>query len=260
MENDATKTVRAVVFSARQWKEKEGQRRWISCTAAWGARSRTLQSALPRKTLALGEPMYRILVTTDLKQGLFSLCSMAALLALEGNPFTDFPWSLKRTYLVWNATKWDLIPLSTVFIPLPERARVSLEILQIWQMLKKRQQTWANRKIDTPQIFRLIRPNISVFEVMFSTDSSLPLYLYYFTPAFSATTGAPALYTFPSFISVTGEVLYPNASWPKQLCSPGACEGWRWWTAIMSLYWCWHTAYVLRFDSHQKGEKHADLI
>lgn len=82
-------------------------------------------------------PRYCILVTTDFKQGLFSLCSMAGLQALEVNPFTNFQWSVKHAYLVLNGTKWDLRPVSTIFIPLPERARVSLEILQIQKMLKK---------------------------------------------------------------------------------------------------------------------------
>lgn len=86
------------------------------------------------------------------------------LVSFGGKSLYRLPWSLKHTYLVWNGTKWDLIPVSTVFILLPERARVSLGILQIRKMFKKPTNV-KTRKIDTLQNFRLIRFNIFMFEV-----------------------------------------------------------------------------------------------
>lgn len=45
---------------------------------------------LRKGKLTLRVPTHCILVNADFKLGLFSLCSMAGLLALEANPFTDF--------------------------------------------------------------------------------------------------------------------------------------------------------------------------
>lgn len=137
MENDAAKTVHAVHFLWMSINGEKGgakveilhhsMRHLLQNAAACFTKGKTdTQSA---NTLHFGNCWLQTRAILPLFHGW--------LVSFGGKSLYRLPWSLQHTYLVWNGTKWDLIPVSTVFIPLPERARVSLEILQIRKMFKK---------------------------------------------------------------------------------------------------------------------------
>lgn len=200
-----------------------------------------------KEKLALGVPTCCLLVTSDFTQGLFSPCSMAGLLALEVNPFTDFPWSLKCAYLVWNGTKkWDLIPISTVFIPLPERARVSLEILQIQKMLKKPlDKPKQTGKLTHFSFLGLLGLTFLCLRLCFSTDWLLFALSVLFHPSlFSHLRGTCSMH-FP--------LLRMRDWWGPiarcQLTKAAVLSSSLWRLKVMdnciSLYQCWYATYVL---------------
>lgn len=112
----------------------------------------------------------------------------------------------KTTYLVWNRTKWDLIPVSTVFIPLPERARVSLKILQIWKMLKNPSKPKQTGKLTHIRFLGLLGLRFLCLRLQFQLT-----HYYCSTWIISSQTStasvARALCIFPSFVLITGEVL-----------------------------------------------------
>lgn len=136
-ENDAAKTAHAVHFLMNVNKRRKGMSKGrdlhhimkylLQNSAECFTKGKTdTQSA---NTLRFGNCWLQTRAILSLFHGW--------LVSFGGKSLYRLPWSLKHTYLVWNGTKWDLIGVSTVFILLPERARVSLEILQIWKMFKK---------------------------------------------------------------------------------------------------------------------------